>query len=114
MLLPVQVLYDGADYGEGVFVVLGEVVGDARAAGMDPGAAELFRGYLLSGCSLDQRRAAEEDRTRPLDYYYLVAHRGNVGPSGRTTPHYRGDLGYTLRAHLCLVVEDAPEVLAIG
>jgi hypothetical protein len=52
-LLAVQVLYDGADYGEGVFVVLREVVGDTRAAGMDLGAAEFLRGHFFAGCSLD-------------------------------------------------------------
>ena len=41
------------------------------------------------------RRAAEEDRTCPLDYHDFVAHRGDVGPSGRATPHHRGYLGYT-------------------
>jgi hypothetical protein len=51
-LVAVQVLYDGADYGEGVFVVLGEVVGDTRVAGVDLGPAEIFRGYFFAGCSL--------------------------------------------------------------
>ena len=114
MLLHVQVLNDGADYGEGVLVVFGEVVGDARAAGVDVGAAELFRRYFFAGCRLDEGRTAEEDRTRTLDYDDLVAHRGDVRPTCRATAHHGGDLGYALRAHLRLVVEDAPEVFAVG
>ena len=97
-----------------MFIVLGEVVGDARAAGVYVGAAELFRRYFFARGGLDEGRAAEEDRTRPLYYDDLVAHRRDVRPSCRATAHHGGDLGYALRAHLRLVVEDAPEVLAVG
>ena len=65
-LLAVQILYDGANYCEGVLVVLGEVVGDSREAGVHLGAAELFRRYFLAGRCLDEGRTAEEDRPRPL------------------------------------------------
>ena len=113
-LLAVQVLYDGADYCEGMLVVFGEVVGDAREAGVNLGAAELLRANLFAGRCLDEGGAAEEDRTRPLYYDYLVAHRRHVRSPGRATPHHRGDLGYAPGAHLRLVVEDAPEVLPVG
>ena len=53
-LLCVQVLHDGANYREGVLVVLGEVVGYARAAGVDVGAAELLGGDFFARRGLNQ------------------------------------------------------------
>src|SRR3712207_6574350 len=60
-LFAVQVLYDGADNGESVLVVLGEVVGDARAPGVHLRTTELFGGYLFAGGGLHQRPAAQEE-----------------------------------------------------
>src|SRR5215207_5455959 len=113
LLLGVQVLDDGADYGEGVLVVLGEVVGHTRTAGVDVGPAELFGGYVFARGRLHERRPAEEDRTFALDDNYLVAHRRNVGPTRRAAPHDGGDLGYAPGAHAGLVVEDASEVVPV-
>src|SRR5215208_4436107 len=112
-LLRVQVLHDRAYYGEGVLVVLGEVVGYPRAAGMDVCAPELLGGHFFAGRGLDERWTAEEYRTRTLHDHDLVAHRRHVGPAGRAAPHDGGYLRNSLRAHPRLVVEDAPEVVPI-
>jgi hypothetical protein len=96
-----------------VLVVLGEVVGDARSAGMDVGPTQLLGRNLLAGRGLHQGRAAEEDRALLLDDHHLVAHRWHVRPARRATPHDGGDLGYALGRHPRLVVEDAPEVVLV-
>ena len=41
------------------------MVGDAGAAGVDVGAAELLRGHVLTGRGLHERRAADEDLPVP-------------------------------------------------
>ena len=61
------------------------VVGDAGAAGVDLGAAELLGRHVLAGRGLHQRRAAEEDRAGALDDDRLVAHRRHVGAAGGAT-----------------------------
>ena len=95
-------------------VVLREVVGHAGAAGVDVGAAQFFRRDFFAGRRLDERRTTEEDRTLTLDNDDLVAHGRHVGPARRAASHHGGDLGDALRAHPGLVVEDAPEVFAVG
>ena len=44
----------------------------------------------------------------------FVAHRGNVGAAGGARSHHGGDLRNALARHARLIVEDAPEVIAIG
>ena len=50
----------------------------------------------------------------PRDDDRLVAHRGHVGAAGRAGAHHGGDLRDALRRHPRLVVEDPPEVVAVG
>jgi hypothetical protein len=99
---------------ERVLVVDGEVVGDAADARVHVGAAELFGGNDLAGRGLHQRRAAEEDRAFVLHDDRFVGHRRDVRAAGRARAHHRGDLRNPLRRHARLVVEDAPEVIAVG
>ena len=66
------------------------------------------------GRRLHERRPADEDRPRPLNDDRLVAHRRHVGAAGRARAHHRRDLRDPLGRHARLVVEDAPEVLAVG
>ncbi len=95
-------------------VVLGQMVGHPRDAGVDVGAAQLLGGHLLAGRRLHERRAAQEDRALALDDDRLVAHRRHVGSAGGARAHHRGDLRHPQRRHARLVVEDAPEVVAVG
>ena len=90
------------------------VVGDARAPGVDFGAAELLGRHVLAGRGLHQRRPAEEDRARAANDDGLVAHRRHVRAAGRARAHHEGDLRDPGRGHPGLVVEDAAEVVAIG
>ncbi len=69
--------------------------------------------HLLARRGLDQRRTREKDRSRALDDHGLVRHRRNVGAAGRARSHHDGDLRDALGGHARLVVEDAPEVLAV-
>mmetsp|Transcript_30667 Transcript_30667/g.88944 ORF Transcript_30667/g.88944 Transcript_30667/m.88944 type:complete len:361 (+) Transcript_30667:104-1186(+) len=99
---------------QGGGLVLGEVVGDARARGVDVGAAQLLRRDLLARGGLHQRRAAQEDSAVALDDDVLVGHRRDVGPAGGARAEHRGDLGDASGGHRRLVVEDPPEVHPVG
>ena len=90
------------------------MVGYARPARVNVGAAELLRGHVLPGRGLHQRRSADEDRARSTDDHGLVAHGRDVRAPGRTGADDDGDLRDALSGHLRLVVEDPPEVVAVG
>ena len=95
-------------------VVLGEIVGDPRQPGVHVAAAELLGRHLLAGRRLHQRRPGEEDRALlPHDDRH-VRHRRHVGAAGGAGPHHHRDLRDPRRAHPRLVVEDPPEVVAVG
>ena len=84
----VEVPDDLAADRERVLVRGGVVVGDARAARVDVGAAELLRGHLLPGRRLHERRAADEDRPGSADDHRLVRHRGHVGAARGAGAHH--------------------------
>ena len=65
-----------------VVLVLGEVVGEAADPGVHLGAAERLVVGLLAGRHLHQRRAAEEDLRAAADEHRVVAHAGDVRPTG--------------------------------
>ena len=90
------------------------MVGDARAAGVDVGAAEVFSGNDLAGRGFHQRRTAEEDGALLADDDGLVRHGRNVRAAGSARAHHGGDLRDAARAHVSLIVEDAAEVFAVG
>ena len=90
------------------------MVGDARAAGVHVGAAELLGGDLLARGRLHERRPADEDRAGAAHDDRLVRHRGHVGAARGARAHDGRDLGDPLGRHARLVVEDPPEVLAVG
>ena len=89
------------------------VVGDAGAAGVDLGAAELLGRDVLAGRGLHQRRPAEEDRAGAPDDDGLVAHRRDVRPAGGARAHHERDLRDPGGRHPGLVVEDPAEVVAV-
>ena len=95
-------------------VVDGVVVGDAGLARVDVGAAELLGGDVLARGGLHERWPADEDRARALDDDRLVAHRRHVRAARGARAHHGGDLRDALRRESRLVVEDPPEVVAVG
>jgi hypothetical protein len=97
-----------------VLVVEREVVGDARDLRMEVATAEVLGRHLLAGRGLHQRRPAEEDRAGPLHDHRLVAHRRDVCAAGRRAAHHQRHLRDPKRRHPGLVVEDPPEVVAVG
>ncbi len=109
-----QIAHDLAHDPERVRIVVREVIGDAGDARVHVGAAELFGGDLFTGRRFDQRRTAEENRAVPFHDDRFVAHRGNVRAAGGARTHHRGDLRDALARHARLIVEDAPEMIAIG
>ncbi len=99
---------------EGVLVVVGEVVGDTRHPRVQVAAAELLGGDDLADRRLHEGRAAEEDGALVAHDHRLVAHRRHVRAAGRARAEDRGQLRDAHRRQLRLVVEDPPEVLAVG
>ncbi len=80
---------------------------------MQLAAAELLGRDDLADRGLHQRRAAEEDRALVAHDHRLVAHRRHVRAAGRARAEHGGDLRDAGGRHPRLVVEDAPEVVAI-
>ena len=81
---------------------------------MQIAASEFLGGHHLAGRGLYQRRSSQEDGALVAHDHCFVAHRGNVGSAGGARTKHRGDLGDPGRAHGGLVVEDAPEMIAVG
>ncbi len=78
--------------GEGVGVVIGEMIGDAADFGVDIRAAEVFSTHHLAGRGLHQRRPGEEDGALPFDDDRLVAHRRHVSAARGAGAHDARDL----------------------
>ena len=97
-----------------VAVVLGEMIDDTRHVAVEVAAAEILGRHDLAGGRLHQRRAAEEDRALVADDHRLVAHRRHVRAARGARAEHGGDLGDAARRELGLVVEDPPEVVAVG
>ena len=94
-------------------VVLGQMVGHAREAGVHVAAAQVLGRDHLAGGGLHQRRAAQEDGALLAHDDGLVAHRRHVGAAGGARAHHHRDLRDAHRRHRRLVVEDAAEVVAV-
>ena len=94
-------------------VVQRQVVDHARDLGVHVAAAEVLGRDDFAGGRLHDRRAAEEDRALVLHDDRLVRHRGHVGAARSAGTHDHGDLRDARGRHVGLVVEDAPEVLAV-
>ena len=110
----VEVADDAARDGERVLIGVRVVVGDAGAARVDVGAAELLCGDVLPGRGLHERRPADEDRPGPAHDHRLVAHGRHVRAAGGARAHHDRDLRDSLRRHLRLVEEDPAEVVTVG
>ncbi|MNZ85824.1 hypothetical protein D3C78_1046290 [compost metagenome] len=81
---------------------------------MHVGATEVFGADHFTRSGLDQRGAGEKDRRLLADHDRFVGHRRHIGATGGARAHDHGDLRNAERAHVGLVEEDPPEVLAVG
>ena len=95
-------------------IVEGVVIGYARDARVDLGAAELLGRHHLARGRLHERRSAEKDGALSAHDDRLVGHRGHVGAARGARAHDAGDLRDAGRRHVGDVEEDAPEMLAVG
>ena len=105
--------HDIAHDRQRVLVVLGQVIDHARFLRMQRPAAKVLGADFLACRRLHQWRPGKEDRALLAHDHALVAHGGHIGPACGAAAHHAGDLRDTSRAHLRLVVEDAPEMVAI-
>ena len=80
---------------------------------MGVAAAEGFGVDHLPRRHLHQRWAAEEDGALVLHDDRLIRHGGHIGAACGAAAHHAGDLRDALRAHIGLIEEDPPEMLAI-
>ncbi|MNN06427.1 hypothetical protein D3C81_1192170 [compost metagenome] len=113
-LVPVEVGHAAPGDGQGVLVVVGIVVGHAAGLAVHVGATEVFGADHFTRSGLDQRGAGEKDRRLLADHDRFVGHRRHIGATGGARAHDHGDLRNAERAHVGLVEEDPPEVLAVG
>ena len=97
-----------------VRIVLGQVVGHARKAGVYIAAAQFLGRHHLANGGLHQRRAAQENGALVLHDDGFVTHGRHVGAARRARTHDHRNLRNALRAHVGLVVEDAAKVVAVG
>ncbi len=78
----------------------GQVVGQARDAGMHLGASQLFVVGLFAGGHFHQRRTAEKHLGPVLDEYGVVAHGRRVGPAGGAVAEDERDRGNACGRHV--------------
>ena len=99
---------------KGVPVVQRVMVSNARRTRMHIRATECFRTDHFANRRFYQRRTAEENRSLILDDDRFVGHCRDVGTTRGARTHHTGDLRNSSRRHVCLIVENATEVFAIG
>ena len=90
------------------------MIAHARQPRVHVAAAELLGADFLAGRGAHQRRPRQKNRPLLAHDDVLVAHRGHVRAARRATAHHHRDLRDAHRRHPRLVVEDAPEVVAVG
>ena len=112
-LHPVQRRHDAPRQRQCMRVILRIVVCDTAAARMRVRPAEFLRRHDFTCGRLHERRSAQEDRALVAHDDRLVGHSGDIGPTGRARSHDDSDLRNARRRHVGLVVENAPEVLAV-
>ena len=111
---PRDVRDDIAHDGQRMFVILGQMIDHARFARVQIAAAQILGADFFARRGLHQRRAGEEDRALIADDHALVGHGGHIGPARRAAAHHAGNLRDLLGAHVRLIEEDAPEMVAVG
>ncbi len=93
-LAVVEAAHDLAAQADGVVLVAGQVVGQARDAGVHGRPAQLLVGRLLAGGHLDQGRPTQEDLGALLDHDDVVAHARDVGAAGGGVAEDQGHGGH--------------------
>src|SRR3546814_5379914 len=83
-----------------MFVILGEMVDDARFLRVQIAATQVLCPDFLARRGLHQRRAGEEDRALIAHDDGLVAHRGHIGAACGAASHHARDLRDALGAHI--------------
>lgn len=96
-----------------MLVVVGIVVGHAAGAAVHVGAAQVFSADHFTRSGLHQGRAGEEDGRLLADHDRLVGHRRHIGAASGARAHHHGDLRNAQGAHVGLIEEDPPEMLAV-
>ena len=104
---------DFPSQGQGVRVVIRQIVRHAGAAAMHIAAAQGFGIYLLARGRLDQRRAAEEHSALIAHDDGLIAHGRHISAAGRAGTHHQGDLRNAGGGQIGLIVEDAAKILLV-
>ncbi len=93
-LAVVEAAHDLAAQADGVELVAGQVVGQARDAGVHGRPAQLLVGRLLAGGHLHQGRPTQEDLGALLDHDDVVAHARDVGAAGGGVAEDQGHGGH--------------------
>ena len=107
---PVQVGDDAPRHADRLGLVTGQVVTEARDLGVHARTPQILLIGLLSDGHLDERRPAEEDARPVLDHDGVIAHAGEVGPTGGGGAEHDADGGDALRRQL----GEPPELLTAG
>ena len=110
----VEVSDDPARQVDGMGIVLGELVGDARNPCMNVTATEVLGADLLSRRRLYQRGASQENRALVAHDDGLVAHGRHIGPARGARAHHHRHLRDALGRHVRLIEEDTTEMVAVG
>ena len=95
-------------------VVRGEMVGHARDPAVQFRPAQLLGADHLAGGGAHQGRPAQKDRPLALDDDRFVGHRRHIGAARGARAHDQRDLRHPSRRQPRLVVEDPPEMVAVG
>ena len=111
--LRVQILHHLARQRQRVHIVLRQMVGHARQAGVHVTTTQIFSAHHLTRGGFDQRRAAQKDGALVFHNDGLVAHGGHIGPACGAAAHDHRNLCDALRAHVRLVEEDAAKVVPV-
>ncbi|MNY10973.1 hypothetical protein D3C86_1439780 [compost metagenome] len=113
LLAPVEVGDAAAGQRQSVFIALGVMVGHTGNLAVHIGPAEILGTDHFTGRGFHQRRAGEEDGRLLADHDCFVGHRRYIGAASGAGTHDHGNLRNAHGAHVGLVEEDPPEVLAV-
>ena len=95
-------------------VILSAMIGNARPAAVNVGAAELLGGHNFARRGFDERRTRQEYRAFVAHDNRFIAHRRNIGAAGGARTHDDGDLRDAARRHRGLIVKDPAEMIPVG
>lgn len=95
-------------------LTVGEVVRHSGRPAVQRGAPQVLCGHHLPRRRFHERRPPQKDRPVAFDDHGFVSHGGDVSAPRGAAPQDQRDLRDIVLGHLCLVVEDAPEVVAVG